>query len=576
MRPAPIANTGEIFDFLIVGGGSAGCVLANRLSADPSKRVMLIEAGADTPPGMVPDEILDSYPMPLFYGDTYIWPGLMASANRGSQGPRLYEQARVMGGGSSINVQSANRGLPRDYDEWSALGARGWAWDDVLPYFRKLEQDIDFDGELHGKSGFIPIRRILPDSWPSFPRKVAGAFQSRGHILRQDQNGDFEDGIFPAAFSNIHDRRVSTAAGYLDAETRRRRNLEIVAGTRVTNLRIRDRTVQGVVMVDRDGVLRTVHARNIVLTAGALQSPAILMRAGIGPGEDLKRLGIDVIVDLPGVGKNLRDHPALTFCQYLYPHLRFPASYRRASLLCVRYSSNVPGGSPSDMFIGTSARAAWHALGRRLGLYFLWCNRPHSVGTLQLQSTDPDVYPKVDLNLLSDERDLRRMMAGVRHLVGTLMDPGLNPDINDIFPATFSPGVRRLSLVSTRNKWITSLAGRMLDAPPSLRQWMLRTFMLKGASLPELLASDKKLEKFVRESVFGVWHASGTCRMGAESDRLAVVDTSGKVFGIKNLWVSDASIMPCLPSANTNIPTIMIAEKISDALLGVAPNNGRV
>jgi 5-(hydroxymethyl)furfural/furfural oxidase len=213
---------------------------------------------------------------------------------------------------------------------------------------------------------------------------------------------------------------------------------------------------------------------------------------------------------------------------------------------------------------------------KRLGLYFLWCNRPHSVGTLQLQSTDPDAYPKVDLNLLSDERDLQRMISGVRLLVGTLVDPGLSPDINDIFPATFSPGVRRLSLVSTRNKWITSLAGRMLDAPPSLRQWMLRIFMLKGASLPELLTSDKKLEKFIRESVFGVWHASGTCRMGAESDRLAVVDTSGKVFGIKNLWVSDASIMPCLPSANTNIPTIMIAEKISDALLGVAPNNGRV
>ena len=148
------------FDDVIVGGGSAGCVLANRLSANGDRRVLLIEAGQDTLPGAEPAEILDSYPMPVFFGDRYIWPGLSVSTGRAQDGQtlsRAYEQGRVIGGGSSINVQSANRGLPRDYDEWRDLGARGWAWDDVLPYFRKLETDLDFEGPLHGSDG--PITR---------------------------------------------------------------------------------------------------------------------------------------------------------------------------------------------------------------------------------------------------------------------------------------------------------------------------------------------------------------------------------------------------------------------------------
>ncbi len=557
------------FDTVIIGGGSAGCVLANRLSADPNARILLVEAGADTPPGAEPAAILDSYPMGLFHGDAYIWAGLTAAtatAVDGRPGLRAYEQGRVMGGGSSINVQSANRGLPRDYDQWAALGAAGWAWDDVLPYFRKLERDLDCDGPLHGTDGPVPIRRILPPHWPPFAQAAATAFAASGLPLERDQNGMFEDALFPPAISNANDRRVSTAAAYLDAATRARPNLAIWAHSPVERLVMDGARATGVDIL-RNGERLRVRAGRVVVTAGALQTPALLMRAGIGPGAALQALGIPVAIDRAGVGQNLRDHPTLTFCQYLPAGLRLPMSYRRASVLAMRYSSGGPGGVPSDMYLTASARAGWHALGQRLGLYFLWCNQPYSSGSLRLTAPGADTYPAVDLNLLSDPRDLGRMIDGVRRLAGLVVHPALNANPDDFFPAAFSPRIKRLSTVSPANAAITAVLGAMLDVPAALRRLILRTFMMNGVSLAEILADESRLEAFVRANVFGVWHASGTCRMGNPADALAVVDPHGRVIGSENLYVSDASVMPRLPTANTNIPVIMIAEKIAAGLV---------
>ena len=557
----------ERFDYVIVGGGSAGCVLAHRLSAVSSVRVALIEAGVDTPPGAEPAEILDSYPMPVFCGDTYIWPDLKARATR-QAAPRVYEQGRVMGGGSSINVQSANRGLPRDYDDWAANGAPGWAWRDVLPYFCKLECDENFpQSALHGGEGPIAIRRIMPEDWPPFCHAFADGLRANGFPTLQDQNGEFGDGLFPGAFSNRHDKRVSAAAGYLDAPTRKRPNLSIYAQLRVERIVMDGAAAQGVIAVAENGERLRFDAGEVVLCAGALQSPALLMRAGIGEQGALASLGIECVVNLPGVGRNLQDHPSLTFCHFLERGFRMPLARRRASMTAARFTSGVVDCEASDLYLSSATRAAWHALGNRLGLFFLWCNRPYSRGHVQLVSPDPAVAPHVELNLLDDERDLARLAAGVRMLAKVVAASGLSQDKRDFFPATFSPRVKALSRVSKSNAMLTSLAGLLLDTPAPIRRVLIERFFSRGQQMAALLADEHMLHDFIRANVFGVWHASGTCRMGEAGERSAVTDTEGRVHGAQRLRVVDASLMPRLPSANTNIPTIMIAEKIADTMV---------
>ena len=232
------------YDYIVVGGGSAGSVMANRLSAKSSNKVLLCEAGQDTPHGKVPPEILDSYPGTAYFDPRFHWTELkvhteVISHNRPEENRpplRKYEQARVLGGGSSINGQLANRGAPSDYDEWEARGAAGWNWNAVLPYFKKVERDMDFDGPWHGKDGRIPVRRIFPDLWNGHAKAVAKAFEDAGFPYIQDQNGEFKDGYFPITISNLYDRRVSAAIGYLDPGTRLRDNLTISAMTQVKEL----------------------------------------------------------------------------------------------------------------------------------------------------------------------------------------------------------------------------------------------------------------------------------------------------------------------------------------------------
>ncbi len=568
-----------IYDYIICGGGSAGSVLANRLSAKSANKVLLLEAGQDTPHGKVPAAVLDSYPGTAYLNPNFTWNQLKVTteviSHNNPEAPRpplrTYEQARILGGGSSINGQLANRGAPTDYDEWQARGATGWNWDSVLPYFKKVERDMDFDGPWHGREGRIPVRRIFPDLWPEHAKAVAEAFKQAGWEYIVDQNAEWKDGYFPITISNAYERRVSAAIGYLDPGTRMRDNLTISTETQMASLIFEGNRCVGVkAMVG--GREQEFRGNEIILSCGAIHSPAHLMRAGIGPVGHLRDLGIDVRVALPGVGQRLQDHPATAVAAFLKPHARIIHDYtRRHIYVSLRYSSNLPDIPPGDMMTVVTNKTSWHAVGEQIGSFIITVYKTYSdTGEVKLRSANWRDEPSVDFNLLSDQRDLERMMDGVRRFSAMHLTPLMEGVTSDPFPASYSDKVRQVGLLSRKNKLLTDGFARMLDGPAALRKYLLKNHVMEGVTIHDMLTDDEKLEAFVRKAAVGVWHASCTCRMGAADDPMAVTDNAGRVRGVEGLRVTDASIFPVVPCANTNFPVLMTAEKVSDAILAGA------
>jgi choline dehydrogenase len=497
------------YDLIVVGAGSGGSVVAARLSEDPKLRVLLVESGPDYPNVEALPEDLRNVNHGSFFDHDW---GLRYTPSSTSRTP-AFARGRVTGGSSAVNTAIALRGVPSDYDEWAALGNPLWSWEKVLPAFIKLETDLDFDTPYHGKTGPLPIRRHTRDELVPYQAAFLDACAELGYPACPDHNDPASTGYGPHPMNKQGTLRISNAIAYL-GPARGRPNLRILADTDVNRVLFREGSVAGV-EVRTGGAFTSISAPHVVLACGAIHTPAVLVRSGIGPRDVLDRLGIAIQREAPGVGQHMQDHPAIG--PTLVPRDGVADWEQPVIQTTLRYTAT---GSDDVNDMQLEPLSFMHIQGGRLLMGLAACIfKSYSFGHLEFDSADIDAKPRLLMEYLSDERDYVKLLDGVHRAIELCHTKAI---------AGVSDGIRRPT--------------------------------------DEELADPALLEPWIRRNSGTGAHPSCTARMGPAGDPTAVVDELGRVHGVHGLRIADASIMPRVPSANTNVPTIMIGERIAEFL----------